>query len=79
MISLPVWQTGLMLLLRWVSVSGPMFLPGGPCPGGSLSRVSVRETPPRQRSPTSDERAVCIPLEYFLVYPIDLHACIYFA
>ena len=38
MMSHPVWLPGPMFLLG-VSVSGPIFLPGGLCPGGFLSKV----------------------------------------
>ena len=82
MMSLPVWLPGPMFLLGWgVSVPGPTFLPGGLCPGGSLSRrvsvqrgVSVQgglcqgDPPPRQRPHLySKEWVVRILLEFFLV------------
>ena len=41
MMSLPVWLPSLMFVRGGVSVSGPMFLPGGLCLVGSLSGGSV--------------------------------------
>ena len=68
MMSLPVWLTGLMFLLG-VSVSGPMFLPGGVFVQGFFVQVGLC---PWETPPYGDERAVRILLEFFLVFNIFL-------
>ena len=71
MMSLPFWLPGPMFL-GGVSISGPMFLPGGLC---LWSHVPTGGTTPYRDLPYGKERMVYILLECILVCDlfVDLH------
>ena len=71
MTSLPVWLTGPMFLLWEVSLSGVLCPGDGLCPEG-LGGHCPGGPPPGQRPLYSDDWAIRILLECFLVYLLSI-------